>query len=114
VVRKPIKSACEKFVERNDHVGRGVKERIIDLFNELAHEVTKAAEHPATKVLEENFSKVREEIREAFNEWGDPLQQTADLILQKESREVSLQSERDRESMLMQIGVLIAGCLGKA
>jgi len=112
VVRKPIKNACEKFVERNDHVGRGVKERIIVLFNELAHEVTKAAENPATKVLDENFSKVREEIREAFNEWGDPLQQTADLILQKESKEVSLQSERDRENMLAQIAALIAGSQG--
>ncbi|WP_370093135.1 dynamin family protein [Bradyrhizobium ottawaense] len=112
VVRKPIKNACEKFVERNEHIGRGVKERIIDLFNELAHDVTKAAEHPATKVLEENFAKVRGEIKEAFNEWGDPLQQTADLILQKENKEAELQSERDRETMLAQIAALIAGSQG--
>jgi len=109
VVRKPIKMACEKFVEKNEHIGRGVKDRIIELFNELARDVTKAAENPATKVLEENFAKVRGEIREAFNEWGDPLQQTADLILQKETKEVELQSERDRETMLAQIGALIAG-----
>jgi GTP-binding protein EngB required for normal cell division/gas vesicle protein len=108
-VRKPIKNACETFVERNDHIGRGVKDRILDLFNELSHDVTKAAERPATSVLEENFAKVRGEIKEALDDWGDPLQQTADLILQKETKEVERQNERDREAMLSQIGALIAG-----
>jgi GTP-binding protein EngB required for normal cell division len=112
-VRKPIKNACEKFVERNEHVGQGVKGRIIVLFNDLAHEVTKAAEHPATKILEENFAKVRAEIKAAFDEWGDPLQQTADLILQKESKDVELQSERNREDMLVQIGALIDSSQGR-
>lgn len=112
-VRKPIKNSCEKFVEKNEHIGQGVKGRIIDLFNDLAREVTKAAEHPATRILEENFAKVRAEIKAAFDEWGDPLQQTADLILQKENKEVELQSERDREDMLVQIGALITGSQGK-
>lgn len=81
VIKKPIKKACDEFVERGDDVGRGVKSRILDLFVSLARHATNAAEKPAIDVLQRNFSSVREEIRLAFEGWGDPLDETAKLIV---------------------------------
>jgi hypothetical protein len=66
VVRKPIRKACEKFVEDKEDRGSGVKLRILDLFDDLAKQATKAAEAPATKILEDKFSKVRSDIKKAF------------------------------------------------
>jgi GTP-binding protein EngB required for normal cell division len=108
VVRKPIKSACEKFVKNGDHQGPGVKNRIIELFNDLARESTKAAEAPATRILEENFGKVRGEIKSAFSDWGDPILQTGDLILQREKQEIEKKSEQEREEILTKIGSLLS------
>ena len=108
VVRKPIRKACEKFVEDKADRGTGVKMRILDLFDDLAKQATKAAEIPATKILEDNFSKVRSDIKKAFEDWGDPLQETADLILERESQEIDKKSEKERDAVLSEIAVLLA------
>jgi hypothetical protein len=104
-VRKPIKAACERFVKNGDHQGPGVKNRILELFEDLARESTKA---PATTILENNFAKVRGEIKTAFDDWGDPLQQTVNLILQREKQEIEQRSEREREEILLKIDALLS------
>ena len=107
-VRKPIRRACENFVENGDHIGQGVKSRILELFDNLAKQSTKAAEIPATKILEKNFSSVRSDIKAVFDDWGDPLQDTADVILQKNREELEMQNDADREAMLCVIEALLA------
>jgi GTP-binding protein EngB required for normal cell division len=99
-VRKPIKRACEKFVKDGDDVGRGVKDRILNLFEDLSRMATRAAEAPAIKILEDNFSKVRADIKNAFEDWGDSLQQTADLILQRQKLEIEQKTDQERQSIL--------------
>ena len=107
VVRPPIKRQCDKFVESGDDIGPGVKKRILILFEDLARLSTKAAEIPAVKVLEENFANVRSDIKSAFDGLGDPLVQTADLILQREKQEIEQKSERDRGAILSEIASLM-------
>lgn len=107
-VRKPIRKACEKFVEDNEHRGPGVKSRILDLFDGLAKQATKAAEAPATKILEDNFLRVRSDIKKAFEDWGDPLQETANLILQRQAEAIDKKTEQERELVLSQIVTLLA------
>ena len=107
-VRKPIRRACEKFVENGDHVGQGVKSRILELFDNLAKQSTKAAEEPSTKILEKNFTSVRSDIKAVFDDWGDPLQETADIILQKSREDIEIRSDVDREATLCVIEALLA------
>lgn len=107
VVRPPIKRECERFVASGDDIGRGVKDRILNLFEDLARQATKSAEKPAVKILEDNFAIVRADIKSAFDGLGDPLLQTADLILQREKQEIEQKSEREREAILVEINSMM-------
>lgn len=107
VVRPPIKRECERFVASGDDIGRGVKDRILNLFEDLARQATKSAEKPAVKILEDNFAIVRTDIKSAFGGLGDPLLQTADLILQREKQEIERKSEREREATLAELASLM-------
>lgn len=106
-IDKPIRLACDRFVKEGDDIGPGVKNRIIGLFQELAAKATRAAQEPAARILQENFSVVRNEIRSAFEDWGDPLQETADLIVQRHLKNASRKDAERRDAMLKAIeGVL--------
>ncbi|MBI3944333.1 MAG: dynamin family protein [Armatimonadetes bacterium] len=80
VIEPSIRSACDEFVRRGDHIGSGVKNRMLNLFEELAAEATEAAVEPAVALLRDRFESVREDILRRFGDWGDPLQQAVDGI----------------------------------
>jgi GTP-binding protein EngB required for normal cell division/gas vesicle protein len=102
-IEKPIRAACDKFVNDGNDIGPGVKSRILALFQELSKRSTKAAQGPATRILQENFSVVRADVRSAFENWGDPLQETADLIVRRHSDRVSREDAEMRGEMLREI-----------
>ncbi|MBK8803321.1 MAG: hypothetical protein IPN71_14930 [Fibrobacteres bacterium] len=99
-IRTPIRSACEKFVEEGDHQGPGVKARILFLFQNLSSMATEAAKKPAINILKVNFQEVREEIRAAFNSWGQPLEDTANLIVEKHEDRVKRSDAQRRNRIL--------------
>ena len=77
----PIRGGCGKFVKRNADIGAGVKNRILELFAELANEVTEIAEKPAVKILTHLFGEVEKEISAAFENHQDPLAASAEAIV---------------------------------
>lgn len=81
---QPIRSACQKFVERGDAYGSGVKRRILDLFHTLVDESVASAGVPTTNLLRSRFVEVHVEIVKALAEWGDPIDQTADAVVERE------------------------------
>jgi hypothetical protein len=109
-IEKPIRGACQKFVNDRKDVGQGVKSRIINLFYELAKTSTKAAQQPATRILQENFASVRNDIREAFEDWGDPLQETTDLIVQRHTERLQSEHLAAREGMTAEIEKARGSC----
>lgn len=109
-IKKPIKKACEDFVGRGDDIGSGVKSRILELFENLSTRATTAAEKPAIEVLQTNFQKVREEIRVAFEEWGDPIQETADLIVEKHEDRLKRSNAQRRSQILAEVETLVSKC----
>jgi GTP-binding protein EngB required for normal cell division len=103
VIRKPIKNACEKFVIDGNDIGPGVKYRILDLFRQLAAKATIAAQQPAVDILQLNFAAVREEIQTAFSQGGDPIQATADLIVERHEARVKRSDAQKRGPILVQL-----------
>jgi hypothetical protein len=80
-IEGPIRRKCKAFVDRNEHVGAGVRDRILELFGVLAEEVTEAAAIPATAILTKLYEGVRGEIDAVFGKWQDPLQAAAEAIV---------------------------------
>jgi predicted GTPase len=91
-ISSPIQKRCQKFVDEGRDVGRGVKYRILDLFDELLPVVVEAAKSPALKVLNENYEDVQIEIREQLKKNPDPLKAAEDAIL-------TVHQESERRSM---------------
>jgi gas vesicle protein len=85
-VEGPIRRKCKKFVQDNQDHGTGVKSRIVDLFHQLAEDVVAAASVPAVDLLVERFREVDKEILSAFGEHNDPLQESAEALIQRQER----------------------------
>jgi GTP-binding protein EngB required for normal cell division len=109
-IRNPINSACEKFVKEGDDIGRGVKSRILELFERLAHEATTAARKPATRILTEKAALVREEIQREFKNGGDPLQDTANLIVRRHEDKRKRSDAQKRKAVLNQVDTALQTC----
>ena len=110
VIRKPIKTACEKFVNEGNDIGAGVKYRILDLFRQLAAKATTAAQQPAVSILQANFAEVREEIQSAFAQGGDPIQTTADLVVESHEARVKRSDAQKRGPILQELEAVFAKC----
>lgn len=108
VIRKPIEVACEEFVRKGDDIGPGVKGRILSIFRDLAKQATVSAQKPAIEILQSNFGQVREEIRAAFGEWGDPVQETGDLIVERQEQRVRRSDAQKRNRVLADLEKVLA------
>lgn len=77
----PIQKKCDDFVMRGDDCGRGVRDRILELFENLAEQATHAVRKPAQQILKEQFIIVKKEIEDAFSKLGDPPRDTSDIMV---------------------------------
>lgn len=109
-IRGPVERACKKFVAEGDDIGAGVKNRILDLFGQLAVKATNAAQEPAITILQTNFAAVREEIQTAFRQGGDPIQGTADLIVEKHEERMKRSDAQRRRRILEELELVLAAC----
>ena len=83
-----IRRRCQKFVQDKQHEGSGVKNRMLQLFDDLKDEVVAAAEGPATELLVEKFKEVEKEILLAFGENFEPLKKGAAALLQRKGKNI--------------------------
>jgi hypothetical protein len=103
VIQKPIRKACEDFVNEGNHIGAGVKARILELFQKLATDATDSASAPARKLLLARYASVETEIRRAFDEWGQPLVSAADAIVERHGDRVRRSDSQKRQRVLNSI-----------
>jgi hypothetical protein len=113
-IRGPIKSSCDKFVRDGNDLGPGVKARIIDLFRGLARTATESAKGPATKILQDNATRVRVDIQAALKKGGNPIQDTADLIVEKHEDRIRRSDAQKRGGILREVQEVLAQYPGGA
>lgn len=105
-IESPIRKRCEKFVEDGDHVGRGVKNRILDMFEDLSRQATKAAEAPSRKILNKRFSEVRDQVANGIKNWPNPLQDAADAIVDTSAQRQKRSDAQRRRRVLTAVDEL--------
>jgi len=98
-VRDPIRAACVRFVRAGNNAGPGVKQRILDLFNELADEAALGCEAAAQIILSESFEDVRNRISANIDDWGDPVDETLEALSQSHARKLR-RSDAERRGRL--------------
>ena len=68
---------------------------------------TSAAKEPAIRILQENATRVRMEVQQELKKGGDPLQDTADLIVESHEARVRRSDAQKRRTVLMEVGAVI-------
>ena len=107
-IEGPIRRRCKAFVAKNDHVGTGVRNRILELFDQLAEEAVDAAKAPAQRVLLENYTIVEKEIVGAWENHQDPLASAAEAIVSSHEDSVKRSDAQKRKSILDTIDAVLA------
>lgn len=102
-IQPPIRRRCEKFVERHDDIGTGVKDRMIELLGELEEEVLKAAVEPATSLLTTCFVKVEKEIAKVLRSDEDPIEKAAEAIVESHEASIRRGDAQRRKAVLRQL-----------
>ena len=80
------------------------------LFERLASESTDLAVQPAIDILQSKAKEVRNEINAEFAKGGDPLQDTADLIVQKHADRIRRSDDQKRKAVLADIASISSSC----
>jgi len=106
-IEKPIRNKCQSFVQRGDDIGAGVKNRILNLFEELAVDVIEAATEPATDLLQSQFREVEREIIKIFDRHKNPLASLSDVILSSSEERVRLSDMKVRAELLAELNGVI-------
>jgi hypothetical protein len=106
-IEGPIRRKCQAFVNKQGHVGTGVRIRILDLFDELADEAVEAAQAPAKTVLLQNYHKVEGEISEAWRNHNDPLAAAAEAIVSSHEDSVKRSDAQRRKKILEEIDLIL-------
>ncbi len=87
-IEGPIRRRCQKFVADRQDFGGGVRNRILELFEELADEVVQAAADPAITLLVDRFKEVEKEILVAFGEHNEPLTEAAETLTKRQEKKI--------------------------
>lgn len=104
----PIRKRCDKFIESNYDRGAGVKGRILSLYEQLADEVTDAAEKPAIRILTSLFKEVEAEILDAFQGHRDPLQSIIDAIVTSQHKYLERSDAQKRKRVTQDAAAVFA------
>jgi hypothetical protein len=106
-IEGPIKRKCDEFVRRNLQIGTGVKQRILDLYKQLAANVSEAAQEPATRILQQLFKEVEKEILLVFKESEDPLEAIAEAIVASQESYIKRSDAQKRRRVLDDLASVI-------
>jgi len=93
-IEGPIRRRCQKFVAERQDSGTGVRNRILELFEELAEEVVQAAADPAITLLVDRFKEVEKEILVAFGEHSEPLTEAAEALTKRQEKKIRKEDQR--------------------
>lgn len=109
-VEGPIRKKCEKFVADGEAAGSGVKNRILDLFGTLAHDVTDTATPTAIEILTIQFREVEAEILAALEQYKDPLASAAEAIVSSHELRTKRSDAQKRKKVLAEAESVLKSC----
>ncbi len=107
-IEQPIRQECRQFVRRGDDFGRGVKVRILGMFDELKTKAVDAAERPASALLTRSFRKVESELGNVLDHYKNPLDQASEAILASHSERLRRSDAQRRKGVLADAARVLA------
>jgi Dynamin family len=109
-IEKPIKRSCQEFVRKGDHIGPGVKMRILDLFDELADTATADAKTVAEEILTQGFRIVEQDLKEVTKGFDHPLEAAMEAIVAAHENRLKRGDAQKRKGVLEAAEQIIQAC----
>lgn len=109
-IEKPIKRRCQEFVRKGDHIGAGVKLRILDLFDELADTATADAKTVAVEILTQGFRIVDQDLKEVTKSFEHPLEAATEAIVAAHEDRLKRGDVQKRKSVIEAAQRIIQTC----
>jgi len=109
-IEKPIKRRCQEFVRKGDHIGAGVKLRILDLFEDLANTATADAKIVAVEVLTQGFKIVDKDLKEVTKSFDHPLDAAMEAIVAAHEDRLKRGDAKKRKGVLDAVENIIGTC----
>jgi len=109
-IEPKIRRKCEDFVKEGEHIGTGVRNRILELFSKLAKDTIEAATEPAIDLLTEKFREVEREILGVFNEHkehNDPIESAIDALVVSHAKRIEREDRKKKQSVLDGLEVIV-------
>lgn len=103
-----IRRECGKFVDQGLHSGLGMKRRTIELFGELAEQVSRVARDKAVAILKERCDEVLEEVQTVLRQTNDPLKTVEKAVLDSLLRSDQPEDEERRGRILEAVDSVFA------
>jgi hypothetical protein len=107
-IERPIREACDDFVERGQHEGLGTKRRILNLFDDLAVSVRDSAKPIAVRTLRNGYTKVRKEIDAALRSTDDPITRAAAAIVESQESFTRRQDSQRKKRIVASLEAALA------
>ena len=109
-IEKPVKRRCQEFVRKGNHIGPGVKDRILELFDGLADTATSDATSVAVSILTEGFSSVDRELREVTKSFEHPLEGAVEAIVAAHEDRLRRDDAQKRDAVVETAQRVIGEC----
>jgi hypothetical protein len=109
-IEKPIKRRCQEFVRKGDHIGAGVKLRILDLFDELSDAATADAKTVAVEILTQGFRIVDKELKEVTKGFDHPLEAAMEAIVAAHEDRVKRGDAKKQKGVFEAVEQIIQTC----
>jgi hypothetical protein len=99
-IHKPIKAKCNAFVKKGDDAGRGVRDRMLELFDGLSDDAAGTASESAKALLLRCFKTVEIELQDVRKDIENPLDNAAETILQAHRLKVEKADRKKRSAVV--------------
>jgi hypothetical protein len=109
-IEKPVRRRCQEFVRRGDHMGRGVKNRILELFDDLADTATEDAKQVAVEILTQGFRTVDKELKDVTKSFESPLDAAVAAIVEAQEVRIIRRDAQKRSGVLEAVRKAIDSC----
>ena len=110
-IEPKIRRKCDDFVKEGEHIGPGVKLRILHLFRKLANDTIEAATEPAIELLTEKFREVEREILTVFKEHkehNDPIEAAVDALVVSHEKRIEREDRKKKQAVLEGLSKIVA------
>lgn len=109
-VAQVVKRGCTKFMEEKKHEGRGARNNMADLCDQLVDRVADGVRSRALSRLMENFQEVEGQIRLHFRQMEDPIGSACNAIVARHEERQKRSDAQRKKKVVANLEAALAAC----